>query len=316
MSSAFRIVVGGENLIDFVETAHDEGPPQYSANPGGSPFNLAIASARQGCSVDYITPLSNDRLGKLIAHRLIDSGVNMKGPVLDAPTSLAVVSLEGGQPSYQIYRTSTAERLITQDQLDAISQDNLWLFHIGSLALSGGVDAALWEEFFVTCHQKGVITSLDPNVRSMFIEDRSAYINRLERMFNYADIIKLSDEDLGWLYPDMELLAAFDHLISISSKGLRVLTKGADGARACSDLARIDAPAHPVETLVDTVGAGDTFMATMLAWLVDQKVSDQHAISTLSADDLGTMMARASKAAALNCEKQGCNPPTREAVLS
>jgi len=316
MSSTFKIVVGGENLIDFVEILSSEGPPQYSANPGGSPFNLAIASARQGCDVDYITPLSDDRLGKLIANRLNESGVKMKGPVLDAPTSLAVVSLDGGQPGYQIYRNGTAERLITQDQLDAILQDNLWLFHIGSLALSGGVDAALWEEFFITCHQKGVITSLDPNVRPMFIEDRLAYINRLERMFNYADIIKLSDEDIKWLYPEMEMAAAFDHLVSISSKGLRVLTKGADGARACSDLARIDAPAHPVEKLVDTVGAGDTFMATMLAWLVDEQISDQQTIATLSADDLEAMMTRAAKAAAMNCEKQGCNPPTREAVLS
>ena len=177
-------------------------------------------------------------------------------------------------------------------------------------------NVALWEEFFITCHQHGVITSLDPNVRPLLVEDRVNYINRLERMFRFADIIKLSDEDLAWLYPDMEMSAAFDHLISISSIGLRVLTKGADGARACSGAAEIEAPAHPVRSLVDTVGAGDTFMASMLAWLVDHDISDAHAIHDLSSEELEAMVERAAKAAALNCEKHGCNPPTREDLLS
>lgn len=316
MSVSYKIVVGGENLIDFVENEVVDGIPRYSAYPGGSPFNLALASARQGCDVDYVTPMSNDRLGKLLADRLIEAGVNLKGPRLDAPASLAVVSLEQGQPSYQFYRNGTAERCITKDQFGAILQEGAWLFHIGSLALSGGDDAALWEEFFITCHQHGVITSLDPNVRPLLVADRVSYINRLERMFRFADIIKLSDEDLAWLYPEMEMSAAFDHLISISSTGLRVLTKGADGARACSGAAEIEAPAHPVRSLVDTVGAGDTFMASMLAWLVDHDISDAHAIHALSSEELEAMVARAAKAAALNCEKQGCNPPTREDLLS
>ena len=165
-------------------------------------------------------------------------------------------------------------------------------------------------------HQHGVITSLDPNVHPLLVEDRGNYINRLERMFRFADIIKLSDEDLVWLYPDMEMSAAFDHLISISSIGLRVLAKGADGARACSGAAEIEAPAHPLRSLVDTVGAGDTFMASMLAWLVDHDISDAHAIHDLSSEELEAMVERAAKAAALNCEKHGCNPPTREDLLS
>lgn len=142
-----KIAVGGENLIDFVETGMVDGIPQYSANPGGSPFNLAIAAARQGSEVDYLTPISKDRLGNLLAERLTDSGVRLAAPRLDAPTSLAVVSLEDGQPSYQFYRKGTAERQITWDGLQSALEERPWAFHIGSLGLSGGDDADLWERF-------------------------------------------------------------------------------------------------------------------------------------------------------------------------
>lgn len=311
-----KIVVGGENLIDFVENALGDGIPQYSANPGGSPFNVAIASARQGAETDYITPISNDRLGKLLLQRLSTSGVHHNAPVLNDPTSLAVVSIENGQPSYQFYRKGTAERLITKGHLDDVLNQKPWLLHLGSLALSGGDDAALWEAFFIECRENGIITSLDPNVRPALIEDRAVYMPRLERMFNHADIIKLSDEDLNWLYPDMSLDAAFEHLITISSSGLRVLTMGGDGARGQSPNATAEISAHPVANLVDTVGAGDTFMASILVWCRDHGMITADDIRSLTTENLNTMMAYAAKAAALNCQEQGCNPPKREALVS
>lgn len=321
MTSPLKIVVGGENLIDFVEHSGIDGMPQYHAIPGGSPYNVAVAAARQGGNVDYITPLSTDRLGQLLANRLIDSGVNLTAERLDAPTSLAVVSLDKGQPSYQFYRTDTAERLITKPALDATLKTAPWLFHIGSLALAGGKDAELWQEFFITCHQQGVITSFDPNVRPLLITDRIGYIQRLEAMFQYADIIKLSDEDISWLYPDMSLADAFQHLLNISSKGLRVLTKGADASVAFCGNTTIEMAAYPVQSLVDTVGAGDTFMASILIWLHENQKTDRHSIcgdsgSGLSEDNLKAMMKYAAKAAAMNCEKQGCNPPSRDELLN
>jgi len=304
-----KIAVGGENLIDFVETGMVDGIPQYSANPGGSPFNLAIAASRQGSEVEYLTPVSKDRLGNILAERLTDSGVRLAAPRLDAPTSLAVVSLEDGQPSYQFYRKGTAERQITWDGLQSALEDRPWVFHIGSLGLSGGDDADLWERFFLACHDQGVITSLDPNVRPSLIEDRAAYIERLERMFKHADIIKLSDEDIEWLFPDRPLMAAFDHLQDLSSQGLRVLTMGAQGVHARCGKTNVEVRARPVKTLVDTVGAGDTFMATMLSWLAEEGVSSRSELMALNSDHLTAMMERSSLAASLNCEKRGCNPP-------
>lgn len=162
---------------------------------------------------------------------------------------------------------------------------------------------------FRTCHEQGIITSLDPNVRPSLIEDRAAYIDRLERMFKHADIIKLSDEDIEWLYPDRPLMAAFDHLQDLSSDGLRVLTMGAQGVHARCGKTNVEVRARPVKTLVDTVGAGDTFMATMLSWLAEKGVSSRAELMALNSDHLMAMMERSSLAASLNCEKRGCNPP-------
>jgi fructokinase len=193
--------------------------------------------------------------------------------------------------------------------LQSALEDRPWVFHIGSLGLSGGDDADLWERFILACHDQGVVTSLDPNVRPSLIEDRAAYIERLERMFKHADIIKLSDEDIEWLYPDRPLMAAFDHLQDLSSDGLRVLTMGAQGVNARCGKTNIEVRARPVKSLVDTVGAGDTFMATMLSWLAEKGVSSRAVLIALNSDHLTAMMERSSLAASLNCEKRGCNPP-------
>ena len=174
---------------------------------------------------------------------------------------------------------------------------------MGSLALSGGDDAALWEAFFIQCKENGIITSLDPNVRPALIEDRAVYLPRLERMFQYADIIKLSDEDINWLYPEMGLDAAFDHLVDISSSGLRVLTMGGDGARCHSPNAQATISAYPVENLVDTVGAGDTFMASILVWCHNHGIVAADHLNDFTSEQLQMMMAYAAKAAALNWVK-------------
>lgn len=132
------ITVGGENLIDYVQTGLDGGLPIFTAVPGGSCYNVAIAIARQNQPVTYATPISNDSLGNILADRLTSDGVILGAPRSDAPTSLAVVSLSDGQPSYQFYRTKTAERQISAQLLDAAIQKSTTIFHISSLSLIEG----------------------------------------------------------------------------------------------------------------------------------------------------------------------------------
>jgi fructokinase len=302
------ITIGGENLIDYVQTEVKNGLPVYTAIPGGSCYNVAIAAARQGQSVSYVTPISNDSLGNVLAQRLIDDGIQLATPRSDAPTSLAVVSVNDGQPSYQFYRSDTADRQITTDTLDAAISNQTRVFHIGSLALIEGADADLWEQRFAMLADKDVITSLDPNARPVVVKDKQPYIARLLRIMHHARVLKLSDEDLEYLVTDQSLTDAFEHICSQTQAAIIILTKGAEGAVVRCGSQQFEVAAAQANPLVDTVGAGDTFMGTLLVEVSKTGLSASE-LGTISEVELRRIVTRAAKAAALNCQSAGCNPP-------
>ncbi len=302
------ITIGGENLIDYVQTEVKDGLPVYTAIPGGSCYNVAIAAARQGQTVSYVTPISTDSLGNVLAQRLIDDGIQLATPRTDAPTSLAVVSVNNGQPSYQFYRNDTADRQITPDTLDAAISDQTRVFHIGSLALIEGADADLWEQRFATLAANDVITSLDPNARPVVVKDKDQYVARLLRVMKHARVLKLSDEDLEYLAPDQPLMEAFEQICSETQAAIIILTKGADGAVVRCGSAQFDVAAAQADPLVDTVGAGDTFMGTLLVEISKTGLSASK-LGSIAKDELARIVTRAAKAAALNCQSAGCNPP-------
>ena len=308
------ISVGGENLIDLVSgDAAANGLPQYIANPGGSPFNVAMAAGRQGQDVAYLTPVSEDALGELLATRLEQSEVTLAAPRVPHPTSLAVVSIsDEGIPSYAFHRNGTAERQISIDGLDRDLPAATTLFHVGSLGLIDGVDADCWEAFFAACQRRGLMTSLDPNVRPGLIADPDAYVARLKRMMRHADIFKLSDEDLIWLYPDRPLEAALADCRADCDATLFILTLGGDGSRAFLGDIEIVADAAKVDDLVDTVGAGDTYMASILSFVVENDLASRAALAAITEDALRATIHRAAAAAAINCGRSGCNPPWRD----
>lgn len=302
------ITIGGENLIDYVQTEVEDGLPIYTAIPGGSCYNVAIAAARQNQTVSYVTPISTDSLGNVLAQRLIDDGIHLATPRSDAPTSLAVVSVNDGQPSYQFYRSETADRQITSEILDAAISDQTRIFHIGSLALIEGADADLWERRFATLAANDVITSLDPNARPVVVKDKDPYVARLLRIMKHARVLKLSDEDLEYLAPDQPLIEAFEQICSKTQAAIIILTKGANGAVVRCGSAQFDVAAAQANPLVDTVGAGDTFMGTLLVEISKTGLPASE-LGSITEDDLRRIVARAAKAAALNCQSAGCNPP-------
>ena len=304
------IAVGGENLIDLVSISSEDGPPVYTAYPGGSPFNVALAAGRQGAPACYLTPVSCDRLGDLLQAKLTECGVQLVGGRSDKPTSLAVVSVQDGSPSYGFYRQDTAERQVSSAFLDSVMPDDATIFHLGSAALIDGADAQAWEEAFATWSQSGKLTSLDPNIRPSLVSDADHYRKRIRRMSAVTDILKLSDEDLLWLYPDHGFEAGCSACFADSNAALTVITRGADGAKAKWGERVFDLPAFPVGTLVDTVGAGDTFMATLLVWFAVHNVTTRSDIDNLREQQCEQALQRSSVAAALNCRKQGCQPPT------
>ncbi len=302
-------VVGGENLIDFIQEIDDDGLSRYRAVPGGSPYNVAKALALQAVETGYLTPISSDSLGDLLVADLPQENLVLLAKRSDKPTSLAVVSLVNGQPAYQFYRENTAERDVTPQSLNETIPARARGFYIGSLALANGDDSVAWEDAWVACHKRGIFTAIDPNIRAAFIHDRNAYLTRLEAMFKQADLIKLSDEDIGWITPDTPVLDAAQAMFARSNAALLVLTLGKNGAVAISANGQISVPAFPVPDLKDTVGAGDTFMATLLAQIDSHGLLEKTALQRASPVLLKKILYIATKAAAINCGRIGCNPP-------
>ncbi len=305
MSASPVICVGGENLIDHVTR-----DGEVTALAGGSPFNVAMALGRQQADVHYLTPISTDSWGDILADTLLASGVTLSGGRLDAPTTMARVTVAKGIPSYIFERDGTAERRVTAGSLAASMPADTTALHTGSLALTGGADADAWEKTCATAFASGTLVSLDPNVRLSVITDIDAYRARIFRMMQATHVLKLSDEDLEGLCPDMPQDAALDHIRAQTSASLLVMTKGPDGAMALHRETRVDIPAPPVPGLVDTVGAGDTFMATLLAGLARVQALSPDALKALDAPEIEALLRRAGMAAAINCSRAGCNPPT------
>jgi len=303
------IVVGGENLIDYVQSGTESGLPVYTAIPGGSCYNCALAAARQGQPVAYATPISNDTLGDLLANRLLSDGVLLAQPREAAPTSLAVVSVAASIPSYQFYRQATAERMVSLDTIRDNTPAETKIFHIGSLALIEGEDAQAWEDYFVECGNSGILKSLDPNARPIVVKDRAPYVDRLMRMIKTADILKLSDEDLEYILPNTDIDQAFVNICHIASAGIIVLTRGSQGARVFHNGSLFDVPSAVANPLVDTVGAGDTFMGTLLAEINQLDVTTAADLRGLDQQHISAIVQKAAIAAAKNCEHAGCNPP-------
>ena len=306
------IVVGGDNLIDLIESARNDAAVSFAGARGGSGYNTARAAARQGQSVGFITPIAMDNLGHFLADKMISDGVDLLSPRSQKPSSLAVITLNNGQPSYQFYRDDTAERQVDLPLLQNHFPANGSAFHLTSLAIISGTDADVWADFFAQQHAAGIVTTLDPNVRPMLISDCEQYLQRLWRLMNTADILKLSDEDLEWIFPDLDFDAACAELLTKTKAKLTIVTKGAEGAIGYCNGASVTVPAHPVPKLVDTVGAGDTFMGTVLSYLNTSGLLTQDALATLDQTTLTTLLTRAAKAAAINCGREGCNPPTSQ----
>jgi fructokinase len=224
------IVIGGENLIDSVQTQGADGSPVFAHKLGGSPYNVAVALARQGQVPHYVTPISTDDFGTQLADHLVAEGVIVAAPRSDRPTTQAIVTLKAGVPEYVFHRDGTAERAVTEESIIAAMPDGARHLHIGSLALFGGPDADAWEAVFHRAAADGLTTSLDPNLRPALIGDEAAYRARLGRMLATASIVKLSDEDLAWIYPGLPQADAMAQLREATKARLVVLTKGPDGA--------------------------------------------------------------------------------------
>jgi fructokinase len=297
-----QVWVTGEVLIDLILDGSDRTPIV-----GGGPANTAKALSKIGIDTQFIDGISNDDYGQMAKDELVHSGVKLDYvKYSDKPTCLAIVSLSyAGSALYEFVIENTATFDFTSDWLPNPQTERPALLHIGTLATAIEPGASVLFEWTQSVAKVAPIV-FDPNIRPAVINDREQYVVQVERWVSISSAVKVSDEDIRWLYPPLEIEQVVNNWLA-KGPSLIVVTYGDEGLAGYRVGEKVSVDAVKV-AVVDTVGAGDTVGAI----LVEAIVKD--GLETLSGVRLEMMLKRAAKAAAITVSRSGVNPPTLKEI--
>jgi len=293
-----QVWVAGEILIDLIPADLDRKPIV-----GGGPANTAKALSKIGIDTQFIDGISTDGYGQMAKNDLVNAGVKLDYVMYsDKPTCLAIVSLsDSGSATYEFVIENTATFDFTSTWLPNPQSERPSLLHIGTLATAIEPGASVLFEWAQSVAKVAPIV-FDPNIRPAVISDRKQYVKQVERWVAISLAVKVSDEDLKWLYPTLEIDQVVNNWLA-KGPSLILVTHGDKGLVGYQQGEKVSVDAVKVK-VADTVGAGDTVGAI----LVEAIVKD--GLNTLSGVRLETMLKRAAKAAAITVSRSGANPPT------
>lgn len=302
------ILCCGEALIDMIPAKTSDGAEAFVPHCGGAIFNTSIALGRLGVETGLLTGLSDDMFGHQLADALKTSGVDTSYLIRsDRPTTLAFVRLVDGNASYSFFDENSAGRMLMGHDMPHLASDVSALYFGGiSLACEPGADAYA---SLLAREGERCAVMMDPNIRPAFIRDEAQYRARLDRMLALADIVKVSDEDLNWIIPGPSTLTEKVQGLRAKGVGIVILTRGGEGATGYLPAgAEVTVPVSKV-SVVDTVGAGDTFNAGVLAQLSARGQLSKAGVRRLSPDLMAEAIAYGAKVAAITVSRAGANPP-------
>lgn len=302
------ILCCGEALIDMLPRRLPDGGLVFAPHSGGAVFNTAIALGRLGVPVSLFTGLSTDFFGGQLRRDLETSKVDLRHVRFsDRPTTLAFVQLVDGRASYAFYDENSAGRMLTEADLPVLDAE-VRALHFSCISLIPEPCGSTYEALMRREHGRRVVM-FDPNIRAAFVPDRERHLARMYRMLAMADIVKLSEDDLAWFGEsgtDEKIANAWLR----QGPRLVIVTEGDRGATGYWAGGKIQVPALPAN-VVDTVGAGDTFNAGILASLHEAGLLTKQAVAGLSAGQIEAAMTFAARAAAVTVSQAGANPPWR-----
>lgn len=311
------IICCGETVIDMVPVESIAGSICYLPLVGGAIFNTAIGLGRLGIKVGMLSGVSTDLFGQQLSDALIASNVVTSYLIRSKrPTTLAFIALINGQASYTFHDENTAGRSITATDLPTMDKfsTEITALYCGGISLISEPAADSYCAL-VLQHAAEKVIILDPNIRASFISDEQRYRSRLKQIFDIADIIKVSDDDLAWLLNPIDdgtgPLSESEQVYKLRgvSKAMVVVTKGEKGATAYLANGQSVHQKVPKVTVEDTVGAGDTFNAGFLAKLTERGLMSKSALEKISIKDLSIALVYAANVAAVTVSRQGANPP-------
>lgn len=303
-----KVAIAGEALIDFASL----GGMRFQGYCGGSPLNTAVAVARLGQDVGYLTQLSTDLFGTRLRRHLEENGVDTRFVLSHpGPTTLAFVERDGETNRYQFLARQSADSLYAPDPLPELPPEIVFL-QFGSVSLLAD-PAATSIAHLVDRHRHRAVIVFDPNVRPTLIDDMDAYRRRCAAWIQSSDLLKLSEEDAAILASGADVDRAITRWLESGPQAVLV-TAGANGVRLYRRGAEpLQVPGFRVE-VIDTVGAGDTLTAGTIVALLERGLRRVEELSRLATDDWRAVLTFACAAAALNCMRAGANPPSRQEV--
>ena len=297
-----EIWVCGEVLIDLIPRGEKK-----IAIVGGGPANTAKALALLGFDSYFIDGISNDAYGEKAKAELLYAGVNLKyANFTDKPTCTADVSLDSaGVASYVFAIEGSATFDFSHDWLPDPIEIKPAVLQIGTLATIVEPAATILLEWARKVAKVAPIV-FDPNIRSSVVSDRTKYQAAVARWTAISAVIKVSEDDLAWLYPDREQLDIAAQWLDEGAQ-LVIITKGSYGLIGITKEGSVTVPGVKVE-VADTVGAGDTVGAIVVEAIVER------GLAALHGDILREVLTRAAKAASITCSRAGANPPSRAEI--
>lgn len=302
-------LICGEALFDFFGEDTSGDSISFDARIGGSPFNVAVGLARLEEEATFFGGISTDALGEKLVAKFRSEGVSER--YILRTGYLTTISLvqkdEKGHPAYTFYGESAADRMVTTGDLPDFPEPPQFL-HIGSYTALVQPVATAFRTLIEGLKGKTLV-SYDPNIRPTVEPDMALWRENTEALVPLTDIVKVSDEDLGLIHPDRPVEEIARAWLAAGA-GLVIVTRGAEGATAFAPGIEFTVPGIRVE-VEDTVGAGDTFQAALLAGLKQLGAIDRNTLASLDEGSLKGLLSFAIRAAAITCSRRGADLPRR-----
>lgn len=298
------ITTVGEILIDLTQIGINEaGVPQFSANPGGAPANVAVAASRLGAATAFLGKVGDDGFGAYLRKVLVDNGVNDLGlRTGDQHTTIAIVSVDAaGERSFSFVRG--ADQDFSPESIDEDEMLKSKILHFGSVSLTAGLSRNATVFAARTAHRHGCLVSYDPNYRASLWKSEREAIEWMRTPLSLVDIIKLSEEELP-LLTDSTSLEDGTCILEKQGISLIMVTLGSDGVFCRWQGKTWHQPGVSVK-VADTNGAGDTFLGAVLSRLCRR---EKKPLDNLTQEELKDILTFANRAAALTCSRSGAIP--------
>lgn len=293
----------GESLVDVVQT---RSRPTVE-RPGGSPLNVAVTLARLGIATELVTALGDDARADTVERHLARSGVTLAPGARCLPATSSAIAQVGPDGSAEY-------RLDIRWELPSRAVDARDLVHAGSIALFLEPGSDVVQDILRRSAQTALV-SLDPNIRPRLLPPPEVVRKRFEALVSCAHVVKLSDEDAAWLYPDLSHLDVLDHLLA-TGPALVAISRGSQGAVLSSGRSTVEVRAPQID-VADTIGAGDAFMGGLLTQLLELGLASTILDGVPPTDqDLAEIGSFAAKVAALTVSRLGADPPRREELAA